>query len=508
MPVTVECTCGQQFIADDVLCGQQVPCPSCRATIDVPVLLQPAPPRAAKPPEPEAETELPSTPLQDITFNPQPYYALPRPKPAAPVDENLVLRVAIISGIVTLLFAVVIVVLSYRSSSSTLVQNEQPELDESDAVPPAVPIVVTRPSDAESRAAATRFVDAVIKRRAALAVGMVDSELLLRRARFELDIAESELQHVDPAFIRRILDREIRRRMISLTVGHGSYELVRMEATESGLTALTRVAGQQPVVDYQRIEFSQRDSEARVADIYFYSSGESLTRILRREQILSCSESRESLIRRLRGWDRAVVQLAPEFTGLVENVDLDPQVSLEAFAQLPATVQSEPSLLFMRIEAAQQVSPSEYRRAVKDFEEHHRDDAGLQIVKVNHHYRLGQFHLAMRPLDRLEALIGRDRYLDIVRGFACLGLGRHEDAKKYAKPAVAQGPGKRAAHLLMLQVSLAEEDHESTLEWLTAMRELFAIQRVDVRELPGYADFVGSPQYAEWKIILETDAPR
>lgn len=508
MPLTVDCSCGHQFRAEDWLGGQQVPCPFCGTTIEVPVLLEPV---NAPPPEPRATepptTPLPSSPTQEPSFDPLPYYApLPRRQRAPTTDEGLVLRVGILGGLATVVIVSALFAWSYWSSSSTLVHNEDGELDRSAPQSRDLRIVATQPGTAESRATAKAFVDAVQDGQAALATGMLDPELMLQSATRELDIAERDLQHVGLNAVKEILEREIRLRMISPALGGGGYELVRFEDAESGLTALARSVDGRLRLDYHRFEFSKRDGKVSIADMYFLSSGESLTRILRREQILRCAEPRDSLIRRLTGWDRCVVELEPEFKALVEEIDLKPEATLDALEGLAKSVANEKSLLLMRIKAAAQVGSTEFRRAVKDFEQHYPDDAALPIVMFNYRYGHGQYHLALQPIDRLETMIGRDPYLDTVRGFVCLGEGRHADAKKYAESTIDQSPGTQAAYRLMVQISLAEGDYETTLNWLMRMHDVFLIDWVDLRDMPGYRGFVASPQHADWQQFLAAGA--
>jgi hypothetical protein len=54
------------------------------------------------------------------------------------------------------------------------------------------------------------------------------------------------------------------------------------------------------------------------------------------------------------------------------------------------------------------------------------------------------------------------------------------------------------AYWARITVALKEKDHADTLAWLKKIVEKCAMEFEDLMKLDDYAEFVKSPQYAEW----------
>src|SRR5690606_10604947 len=114
----------------------------------------------------------------------------------------------------------------------------------------------------------------------------------------------------------------------------------------------------------------------------------------------------------------------------------------------------------------------------------------------------GEPERALEAVDRIEAGVLPDPYLDVIRANVLGATGEWGDARVAAKRAIEREPDLEAAHWPALVGSLAEKDFADTSRLLRTMHEKFGTE-IDPASLPIYEEFVRSPEYRAYEASRE-----
>jgi hypothetical protein len=168
-----------------------------------------------------------------------------------------------------------------------------------------------------------------------------------------------------------------------------------------------------------------------------------------------------------------------------------------AVSSLPPLLRDDPSMLRLRISAAQVAGDlTAYRRALDDFLRLHPENVAARTFALDHGFMRRDFAGALDALGHLEQLIGRDPALELARAGLLSQLGRQADAASAAIRAANGDPESIDAWLMTLSLCAAEGRHAD------AARAYVALVRL--RSLP--ADFGTNPLFARFRVSPELRA--
>jgi hypothetical protein len=102
-------------------------------------------------------------------------------------------------------------------------------------------------------------------------------------------------------------------------------------------------------------------------------------------------------------------------------------------------------------------------------------------------------------IERLDEQVGGDPSLANLRGNAFVAEGKLDAAAKIADARLIEEPRDLDAHLLLVSISLAGKDFSKTAKLLTKIRDELGVPLNDLTQVPQYAEFVASPEYAQWQ---------
>lgn len=275
------------------------------------------------------------------------------------------------------------------------------------------------------------------------------------------------------------------------------YELVRLHEVEGQPRALFRLAGDG--VNYHDYVLARRGDEIVAIDLYIYSMGERFSQTLRRLALPMTKQLQRSWLSRLMSSDRAILdnyKLVAEYNELVRLGKAHEAMAI--YDRLPASLQSTKAVLINRYHAALLIDEETVIEATESFEAAHPGDPALLLLSIDALLYQGRFNETLEAVDKLDAAVGGDWYLNLFRVSVELTRGDLAEAARYCRLLVAGDPDHVEHRWMLLGVLLQGDDHAATYEALATMEARSGFEGGDLRESPEYAGFVASPQGQRW----------
>ena len=234
----------------------------------------------------------------------------------------------------------------------------------------------------------------------------------------------------------------------------------------------------------------------RVIDTYVLLTGDTLASVMGStlERNASALMPGGSLPRELRLLEEMQASLAEE----------DPASAIKAYNSAPQRVRENTVVLLTRLRAATALPESRERdAAIAEATDDLRrvlgeDSPAAALMSVDAYLAAGRSDDAMAAVDLINRWTGGDPYLDVLRANILLGQGEVEIARVVAEAAV-RATDLPGAHATLLDIALAQRDHDTTLRQLRTLRDRFGWTFTDIRSAAGFEEFVKSPQFGTWQ---------
>jgi tetratricopeptide (TPR) repeat protein len=248
------------------------------------------------------------------------------------------------------------------------------------------------------------------------------------------------------------------------------------------------------------------DGSIKAVDVFPYAVGESIAQSTRHFYLSAVAEAQRSLIDRLTGKEQVLITHLPTLLEMNENLRTGQyDAVLTAYRGLPESLRRDRLFLVPRYTAAAEVDDNEYQAALADFREYYPNDPSADLLMIDAYFLQNDFDAALESIDRLDRSIGGDAYLDVLRSSIHIERGEFDEARDAISRAIEAEPSLIAAYWAMLGLTLTQEDYAETARMLDLIAETFGMEFNDLTQLPEYAGFVASPQYADW--IARQPAP-
>lgn len=242
------------------------------------------------------------------------------------------------------------------------------------------------------------------------------------------------------------------------------------------------------------------DDSIRVVDVFPHAVGEAVSQTVRRFYLSVVAESERSVIDRLTGKEQAFITHLPTLSEM--TIDLQArryEEVLTSYRSLPKELQDERVYLVLRFTAAAEIDEDDYVAAMDDFFRLFPNDPSANLFLIDHSYLQGKFDETLAAIDRLDEAIGGDPYLLVLRAGILMELGNLEEARAILGLALERDPRMIETFWVLITLSLLEEDYDETVQLLDLIASEFEMVFNDLTELPEYAGFVQSPQFADWQ---------
>ena len=290
-----------------------------------------------------------------------------------------------------------------------------------------------------------------------------------------------------------------------------SYRLLRTRLRGKRRTALMRLAFPHAKgVNYHEYSLEPGpDGQVRAVDVYLFLAGELVSQTIRHGYATIAAQENRGVLDRLFGG-------SPDYLGSLAKVpemrrlaDADKaREAREIYDKLPSAVQDDKNFLLLRLLIAQQLGNTDYSATLERIRKLLPNDPFGDAASIDGYTLLGQYDKALGAIDRFEKAVGGDPYQNVIRVGILTKAGRLDEARESARAAVAGVPGLVQCYWVLLSVALEMNDHALTLTTLEQMNEKFHIKFKDLTTVSGYARFVKSPQFEEWKSYIEKKKPK
>lgn len=285
----------------------------------------------------------------------------------------------------------------------------------------------------------------------------------------------------------------------ALATQGGSYKLLRVRPVGGAPRALFRLI-HNDAVNYHDLVLEDARGKTKVVDIHVYLTGELFSETIRRTYVTALA-SDESLMSKLSGEQSDFVKHLPKIREMQTRREAkDYAGALKSYYELPRSLQKDRNMLFERFTSASEVGGKEYDKALAAFRRHHPNDKGLDLVMVDGFFLRKQYDQAISAIDRVDAAVGGDPYLKVLR--ANVFLEKKEAAKSRAllNDAVKEEPGLSQAWFGLLNLAVMERNHQETTRLLTEIEAAFpAIRFTAIETTPEFGEYVQTADYRAWK---------
>lgn len=279
--------------------------------------------------------------------------------------------------------------------------------------------------------------------------------------------------------------------------GGGSFTLLRMRAREGKELSLFRLLSAEGGLNYIEVEWRSRDGLVRGVDIEPAMSGEPMSASLRRGAAGFAAKNK--LIDRLSGKQKAHLQginASARFVASAQSGNSEEAMSL--YRALPAEQQREKLNLVNRMIVAQAISEDEYLKAMEDMIRHHPQDPATLLASVDLWFLKKEFGKVRGIVEKLDARVGGDPYLEVIRANTLIAEEKFEEAKKVLQRGVAKEPTLTDAWFVLVDLSINQNTHAETARLLDAATKSAGVEWSGIPDAEHFAGFRASKEGKAW----------
>jgi tetratricopeptide (TPR) repeat protein len=294
-------------------------------------------------------------------------------------------------------------------------------------------------------------------------------------------------------------DKGFAAQIASHAAAGGSYKFLRVRERGGQPSVLFRMVSDAGL-NYHEWLLAKSGTNVLASDIYIYISGELLSETFRRSALPFAKEASKSFIERLTVAESEYVKNIDQLATMVEQVQQGRNAeALATYARLPEVLRREKGTLLMRYQAAAKTSEAEILQVVEDFRGYYPDDVCLDFLLVDYHVLRKEHDKALEAIDRLDASVGGDAHLNLLRAESVYQQGDAAKAFELVRKANAADPDAIDPYWTLLGLAILEKDHDKTLACLERLESRFGVDMGGVQQAPQYADFIASPQGQKWQ---------
>lgn len=248
------------------------------------------------------------------------------------------------------------------------------------------------------------------------------------------------------------------------------------------------------------VSVGRTDSQARIGDLYFATSGELMSETVGIATQLASSPS-ETFLGKLFGVD----EINRDFVSQIQQVAKLRQENRlrEAYDVLDQTeggIRNHRLVLMNTIQIASQLDEALYRKELRRLAEHHNTDPRVAFTLLDHYFYENQLDKAMSIIDLMAESYGDDGVFNLLRANVEFARGRIDAARGYARKSVQLEPNNEDAHWTLLTTLVQSEMYAESVTELKALESGFgyAFARENFDGEPLYAEFIKSDEFAQW----------
>ncbi|QEG01257.1 hypothetical protein Mal15_53330 [Stieleria maiorica] len=380
-----------------------------------------------------------------------------------------------------------------QSTTQTTTEIEPARLEEINTGDDAV---VSDVSSDEANEFAARWQQAIQQNDAATARELIDWEAIFDRALAGFD--------VDPRFrsgFHQGASQAVKNLVGVIHQGiqqSGSYRLVHTVQRGQSQHVVMRLLTSDGGTNYHDIQLTRKDGKVVGDHLFIAMTGESFGDSLR-TNVAAVIQSQNSVLARLSGTAKTEMDnltKQQEMSNAVQQSNY--QRALEIYDELPAKTKQMKLPMLFRVMSLAEGDYDAYVEAINEYSERFPNDACLGLITLDAAGINEDEALLMKSYDSIQKWTGGDPYLTTLVAGVRATFGATEQAAEMLETVDVDALQLAGAHDFALTVSLAGDDHQSTLHHLTALRDRYGYEFTDLTTVEDFKRFAASPVYQQW----------
>jgi len=328
---------------------------------------------------------------------------------------------------------------------------------------------------------------------------LISLEELAARCLSDLSMTGSQRQSIVQGVRAGVRKNALAAQLVSEVEQGGSFKLLRVHEVDGRARVMFRLIGTETGVKHFDFLLTRPQQGAiTVEDIYVFTAGEMLTQTLRRILLPAVAELNQGSVEKLRGADRTFLNNMPKFQAMAEAIRADNKPeAIKIYNALPEEFRNQKVIVLLYMTAANG-NDAEYSTSVELYRRLFPADAAVDFLSMEYFLLKKEYTEALRCIENYDKAIGGDPYMHVWRANVFLEAKRFKEARAASEKAIEQEPTLADAYWSRINLSLSEKNHVETLAWLKKLIEKTNEEVANLSTVAEYADFVKSPQHAEW----------
>ncbi len=321
---------------------------------------------------------------------------------------------------------------------------------------------------------------------------LVDVEAAMRRAIRKSTIPKGQQEVVLKGMLRGAQNGNVLSQLCGTGEENAIARFVRLRERDQRKSALFRLSSSEGI-NYVEFYLGKSKDDRVIADnFYAYLSGTDLVETFRAPL--------DALIE--------TPSAAQSFGEVLTTLDSDPKRGLARMASLPPSLRNVKMLQVAAVVAAIQVDEATYANAISTYEKLFPNDPSLDLITIDGLVMAKKFTEALASIDRFEAALGGDPYLNQLRAGILIEQGKDfGKAAKHAAQAIESEPTDTDSYYLLLAAELANKNAVGAVAAIDALAKTFDLS-FGPADAVGYAEtFPEFPESREWQAYLEAHPP-
>lgn len=222
---------------------------------------------------------------------------------------------------------------------------------------------------------------------------------------------------VETGVIQLLRNNHYEKSVYELIAGKGTFTKIKQYENQGKQHIIYRVRGEG--FTYIDFELTKLNEQVGIADMYFYNSGENLSK--------SLAELAEKLV------SHKDPEMEKIIAGRLNNLNrhlknADYALAKKEFDALPYDMRNTRLYEFRYLDILSKLNQTEYEAFQKKIETKYAEDPGIQLMLIDVYTNQQKWDKAIRSIDQIDSAINKDPFLDYYRGLILKMKGDPEGA--------------------------------------------------------------------------------
>jgi tetratricopeptide (TPR) repeat protein len=343
------------------------------------------------------------------------------------------------------------------------------------------------------------------ERNAAQLSSLFNMDAFIDRALLGFELPERDTAGFKMGFRTTILHPTGMIGSITASVSDGGAAFMRVREIDSEQRVLLRVIQEAGSVAYlEFVPVRGLGGQLQFSDYFNYMVGDLVSQTVRAAAIPAFANQNKSFLERLTGADREAADYLKQLEQLGRLRQTGQHAAvLSRIQQLPEATRQQKVFLLLRLQMAMEIDSPDYVTAMEEFRRVLPNDPAIDFISIDYYFAKEEHQNCIACLQRAEDVLGGDAYFHALRGAVQLLAGDVAGARTVIDEAIAMEPALQFPHVNRLDVLVAQKDYDELLSEMKLLGNEYELVFPDLSIVPEFADFLTTPQHAQYKEFLK-----